>query len=60
MIDKHVKFPHQHLQVLNVSVELETEFGVARAVDALSLSIDKGQTFALVGESGCGITTVAS
>jgi len=43
-----------HLQVRGVSVELDTESGVARAVDALSLSIDKGQTFALVGESGCG------
>ena len=33
--------------------------GLARAVDALSLSIDKGQTFALVGESGCGKSMTA-
>jgi peptide/nickel transport system ATP-binding protein len=59
MMDQHVKFSHQHLQVLNVSVELETESGVARAVDALSLTIDKGQTFALVGESGCGKSMTA-
>ena len=58
-MDQHVKFSHQHLQVLNVSVELETESGVARAVDALSLTIDKGQTFALVGESGCGKSMTA-
>jgi peptide/nickel transport system ATP-binding protein len=48
-----------HLQVHGVSVELDTESGVARAVDALSLSIDKGQTFALVGESGCGKSMTA-
>jgi peptide/nickel transport system ATP-binding protein len=48
-----------HLQVLGISVELDTESGLARAVDALSLSIDKGQTFALVGESGCGKSMTA-
>ncbi len=47
------------LQVRDVSVELSTESGVARAVDALSLSIDQGQTFALVGESGCGKSMTA-
>ena len=30
-----------------------------RAVDGVSFSIDKGQTLALVGESGCGKSTVA-
>ena len=51
--------PHPLLQVRGVSVELDTESGVARAVDALSLSIAKGQTFALVGESGCGKSMTA-
>lgn len=48
-----------HLRVQGISVELDTESGVARAVQALSLSIEKGQTFALVGESGCGKSMTA-
>jgi len=33
--------------------------GVVQAVDKVSLSIARGQTFGLVGESGCGKTTTA-
>ncbi len=32
--------------------------GHVRAVDGVSFSVDKGKTLALVGESGCGKTTV--
>ncbi|MED4599959.1 dipeptide ABC transporter ATP-binding protein [Paenibacillus validus] len=31
--------------------------GTAKALDGVSLSIEKGETFAVVGESGCGKTT---
>jgi oligopeptide/dipeptide ABC transporter ATP-binding protein len=33
--------------------------GVVRAVDGVSFAIPAGETFALVGESGCGKTTIA-
>jgi len=40
-------------------VDLQTEVGMARAVDALNITLQKGQTFALVGESGCGKSMTA-
>ena len=40
-------------------VELDTDAGLVRAVDALDLAIARGQTFALVGESGCGKSITA-
>ncbi len=37
---------------------LKRTAGYLRAVDDVSFSIDQGETFGLVGESGCGKTTV--
>lgn len=47
------------VSVSDLSIDLVTEAGVSRAVQALSLSIDRGETFALVGESGCGKSMTA-
>ncbi len=37
---------------------LRRKVGAVRAVDGLSLTVEKGETVALVGESGCGKSTV--
>jgi len=35
------------------------QIGAVKAVDGINFTIDKGETFGLVGESGCGKTTTA-
>ncbi|MDQ6627899.1 MAG: ABC transporter ATP-binding protein [Pseudomonadota bacterium] len=49
----------QRLEVTDLTVELDADAGLVRAIDALSLSIERGETFALVGESGCGKSMTA-
>jgi peptide/nickel transport system ATP-binding protein len=47
------------LDVRNLSIEYRTSRGVVRAVDGVSFTVPKGTIVGLVGESGCGKTTVA-
>ncbi len=47
------------LKVKDLSINFETKHGLVRAVDRVSFDIEKGQVFALVGESGCGKSTTA-
>jgi len=51
--------PGAGLQAVDLKVELDAEAGVVRALDGIRLSIERGETFALVGESGCGKSMTA-
>ena len=47
------------IAIENLQVELDTDTALVRAIDALRLTIERGETFALVGESGCGKSMTA-
>ncbi len=47
------------LDIQDLKVALDGEAGIVRAIDGLRLSIQRGETFALVGESGCGKSMTA-
>jgi peptide/nickel transport system ATP-binding protein len=47
------------LSIENINVHFHTRRGVVKAVRDLSLYINKGETLALVGESGCGKSVTA-
>jgi oligopeptide/dipeptide ABC transporter ATP-binding protein len=42
------------LEIQNLATAFPTEKGLARAVDDVTLSVDKGKCLGIVGESGCG------
>jgi peptide/nickel transport system ATP-binding protein len=47
------------LNIQDLKVEIDAEAGLVRAIDGMRLSIERGETFALVGESGCGKSMTA-
>ena len=47
------------LEINNLSVQYETFDGVVKAVNDVSLSLNRGETLGLVGETGAGKTTIA-
>ena len=47
------------LSIENLKVALDADAGLVKAIDGLTLSIQRGETFALVGESGCGKSMTA-
>ena len=47
------------LQVKGLKTYYYTEEGVVPAVDGLDFEVEPGETFAIVGESGCGKSVTA-
>jgi len=47
------------LEIKNLKIHYRTKNGVAEAVDDVTFSVESGNTLGLVGESGCGKTTIA-
>ena len=47
------------LEIRELKTYFFTEEGVARAVDGMDLTIHKGQTLGVIGESGCGKSVTA-
>jgi peptide/nickel transport system ATP-binding protein/oligopeptide transport system ATP-binding protein len=47
------------LEVRNIKTYFNTQDGVVKAVDGVSYDVNRGETIALVGESGCGKTVSA-
>ncbi len=47
------------LKVENLKKHFHTQSGIVHSVDGVSLTVSRGETLGLVGESGCGKTTTA-
>ena len=47
------------LQVKDLTMHYQTKQGPVKAVDGISFDLARGEALGLVGESGCGKTSVA-
>ena len=47
------------LEIHDLKTQFATDDGMVRAVDGVDISLDRGETLGVVGESGCGKTVTA-
>jgi ABC-type dipeptide/oligopeptide/nickel transport system ATPase component len=47
------------IEVKDLRVEFDVRAGIVKAVDGLSLTIHRGKTLGVIGESGCGKSMTA-
>ena len=47
-----------HLEISNISMEFPTPKGTFKALNDVSLKIERGEFVSLIGHSGCGKSTV--
>jgi peptide/nickel transport system ATP-binding protein len=59
VLSEQCSSPMRLLQVEDLRTSFFTRRGVVRAVDGVSLAIDRSQTLSIVGESGCGKSVTA-
>jgi oligopeptide/dipeptide ABC transporter ATP-binding protein len=61
LVNEGAKMPEPNtvIDIKNLHVSFFTEHGELRVVEDISFSIDRGETLALVGESGCGKSVTA-
>jgi oligopeptide/dipeptide ABC transporter ATP-binding protein len=53
------KTPEPLIEVKDLRVSFDVRAGVVKAVDGLNLTINRGQTLGVIGESGCGKSVTA-
>jgi oligopeptide/dipeptide ABC transporter ATP-binding protein len=58
-LSPHTNTDNIILEVHNLTTHFFTEEGTVRAVDGVDLTVERGEIFGLVGESGCGKTVAA-
>ena len=51
--------PESLLEIRDLKTWFKTDDGIVRAVDGVSMAVGRGETLAVVGESGCGKTVTA-